>query len=148
MADDDTEIQRRIAAALAAVDRACSGVADQEGGSVSALDGLVAALDGKAVTCKVCGKPGDDVRLMVRDDYEMVRGSYAVPLTPEDQGRVCGVLDRIVDGYTRTECRECRRKIALEAELEYAEEHDRGEWEPDEDHPAAPGHYGNGQPDE
>lgn len=72
--------------------------------------------------CGVCRKPdAPDVRLLVRDDYGTIRGSYALPLSPEDDDRVCGVLDSIVDGYRVQECRDCRREAAKEQadELEW-----------------------------
>lgn len=72
-------------------------------------------------TCAVCKKPeAVDVRLIVRDDYETVRGSFALPLTEADTERIGGILDSIVDGYRQQECRECRGMQEAEAAREAA----------------------------
>lgn len=93
------------------------------------------------MTCAVCNKPGAaDVRLLVRDDYGTIRGSYALPLSPEDSDRACGVLDSIVDGYRVPECRDCRAAAAKEQaeELDWLREQagDAGEeWDEGDDCP-------------
>jgi hypothetical protein len=73
--------------------------------------------------------------MVVRDDYEAVQGTYPPDVihNPEHAaalGRMCGLLDRLVDPLARVECKPCRVQQAREREAEAREHAEaRGEYD-------------------
>lgn len=67
------------------------------------------------VTCAICKQPSDTVRIVVRDDYDQIRATYAAPLSGEDQERSCALMDRLVDPLRQAECRTCRIEFNVHA---------------------------------
>lgn len=63
-------------------------------------------------TCRECRKQSDTVRLTVLDGYDQVRASFPVPLSTEDQDRICSMEDRGGgELYRLLLCKECRNRV-------------------------------------
>lgn len=64
--------------------------------------------------CAACGSSTKELRIVVRDDYETVRGTFPLAMTDDQQDRMHGLLDSLVDGYKQVECMPCTQMSAME----------------------------------
>ena len=57
--------------------------------------------------------------MVIRDDYDTVRGTFPPDVLMDDghkpeRDRMHGLMDRVIDPLQRLECRECRLRLARE----------------------------------
>ena len=61
--------------------------------------------------CAICRLDRDDVRIVIRDDYDQIRGTFPLNMTEDQRDRMYGLLDSLVDPLRRAECKACRMEI-------------------------------------
>ena len=49
--------------------------------------------------------------MVIRDDYDTARATFPLQPAEDQQDRMSGLLDSLVDGWKQAECAECTVKI-------------------------------------